>query len=71
MRSGSDGLGKWQSERRRVADDYARAIGGPAPQRIVAVWLIAVSLFQHGQGVADFAEIAVRTGDERIEVVGG
>ena len=71
VRSGSDGLGKWQQERRQVAADYARAIGGPVPQRIVAVWLIAVSLFQHGQGVADFAEIAVRSGDERIEVVGG
>ena len=55
----------------RVVADYARAIGGPAPKRIVAVWLIAVSLFQHGQGVADFAEIEVRTGDERVEVVNG
>ena len=71
MRSGSDGLGKWQREQRRVAADYARAIGGPAPHRIVAVWLIAVSLFQHGQGVADFAEIEVRSGDERVEVVNG
>jgi len=71
VRSGSDGLGKWQSERRRVGDDYARAIGGATPQRIVAVWLIAVSLFQHGQGVADFAEIEVISGGERVEVVNG
>jgi len=71
VRSGDDGLGKWQSERRRVAEDYARAIGGPTPQRIVAVWLIAVSLFQHGRGIADFAEIEVRTGDRRVEVVSG
>lgn len=70
VRSGEAGLGKWQSERRSVAADYAKAIGGPAPERIVAVWLIAVSLFQHGRAVADFAEIEVRSGEQRIEVVG-
>ena len=50
-------------------DDYRRAIGEP-PARIAAVWLIAVSLFQHGRGQAEFAEIALTSGGERLEVVG-
>ena len=55
VRSGARGLGEWQSERRRVQADYRTAIGEP-PQRIVAVWLIANSVFQHGKGIAAFAD---------------
>ncbi|MEX2207122.1 MAG: DUF3047 domain-containing protein [Myxococcota bacterium] len=69
VRSGGEGLGVWQSERRNVYADYARAIGAP-PGRIVAVWLIAVSLFQHGRGEAEFAEIALTSAGERAELVG-
>jgi len=69
VRSGLEGLGEWQNERRNVHADYRRAIGEP-PSRIVAVWLIAVSLFQHGCGEAEFAEIALSSGGERVEVVG-
>lgn len=69
VRSGPAGLGQWQAERRNVWDDYRRAIGEP-PGRIVAVWLIAVSLFQHGRGAAEFAEIALTSDGERVEVVG-
>jgi hypothetical protein len=36
----------------------------------VAVWLIAVSLFQHGRGAAEFAEISLTSDGERVEVVG-
>jgi hypothetical protein len=70
IRSGPEGMGVWQSERRQVYPDYVRAIGGEPPARIVAVWLIAVSLFQHGRGEAEFAEIALRADGERVEVVG-
>jgi hypothetical protein len=70
VRSGTEGLRAWQSERRNVYGDYARAIGGLPPGRIVAVWLIAVSLFQHGRGEAEFAEIALTSNGERVEVVG-
>ena len=69
VRSGSDGLGTWQSECRRVLADYRIAMGEP-PKRVVAVWLIAVSLFQHGRGLAEFADIAVTSGGKTIEVVG-
>jgi len=36
-------------EKRNLWNDYAKAIGGPPPARIVAVWLIAVSNFRHGR----------------------
>jgi hypothetical protein len=69
VRSGSSGLGAWQSERRRVQDDYRAAIGEP-PQRIVAVWLIANSVFQHGAGIAEYADIAIEGGGKTLEVIG-
>lgn len=69
VRSGREGLGLWQNERRNVFVDYSRAMGEP-PARMVAVWLIAVSLFQHGRGEAEFADIAVTSAGERVEVVG-
>ena len=63
VRSGSTGLGEWQHERRNVYDDYRGALGEP-PKRIVGVWLIAVSLFRHGEGVAKIADIEL-AGDGR------
>lgn len=69
VRSGAEGLGLWQNERRNVFVDYSRAMGEP-PARIVAVWLIAVSLFQHGRGEVEFADIALTSDGERVEVVG-
>jgi hypothetical protein len=69
VRSGASGLGEWQSERRSVMADYRAAIGEP-PARMVAVWLIAVSLFQHGAGVAEFADISVHGGGKSVEVIG-
>lgn len=69
VRSGSEGLGHWQSERRNVFSDYSGAMGSP-PSKIVAVWLIAVSMFQHGRGEAEFEDIVLSSGGERVEVVG-
>ena len=69
VRSGVEGLGQWQNERRNVFADYSQAIGAP-PARIVAVWLIAVSLFQHGRGEAEFADITLTSGGERVELRG-
>lgn len=59
LRSGTAGLGQWHSERRMIAADYAEALGGPMPTRVVRVWLIANSIFQRGHGKARFARIAV------------
>jgi len=69
VRTGGEGLGQWQSERRNVFADYSRAIGTP-PARIVAVWLIAVSLFQHGRGEAELADITLTSNGERVELIG-
>ncbi|HXX49008.1 MAG TPA: DUF3047 domain-containing protein [Myxococcota bacterium] len=69
VRSGPAGLGEWQSERRSVQADYRRAIGEP-PRRVVAAWLIATSVFQHGTGLAEFAEIALSGGGRVLEVSG-
>jgi hypothetical protein len=68
VRSGSEGLGAWQSESRNVYQDYTRALGEP-PKRIVAVWLIAVSLFRHGEGVAEIADIELRGGGGGLRVL--
>lgn len=67
VRSGSDGLGRWHEESRPVLADYERAVGDP-PRRVVAVWLIAVSLFQRGRARAEFADIELRRGSECVRV---
>ncbi len=69
VRSGTQGLGTWLTESRGVRADYAAAIGEPVPRRVVAVWLIAVSLFKHGIGEADFADISLATSGERLRVL--
>lgn len=67
IRSGTAELGQWLSERRDVLADYARAIGGPPPQAIVAVWLIANTAFQRGEGKCQYRRIVVS--DESGEAV--
>jgi hypothetical protein len=71
VRSGADGLGAWQTERRDVLRDYERAIGGAAPTRITGVWLIAVSIFQKGRGEAEFADIEITSDGRVIRVLDG
>jgi hypothetical protein len=60
IRSGYEGLGRWVSEERDVWRDYQNAIGSP-PERIVGVWLIAASIFQHGQGRCEYRDIELDT----------
>lgn len=62
VRSGTADLGGWVDEERPVLADHRVAIGGAAPARITAAWLIAVTLHQGGR---------VRGGFERIELVDG
>ncbi len=59
VRSGRKELGQWQSEHRNLKADYAQAIGGTLPSKIVRVWLIANSVFQRGHGEAKFADIVL------------
>ncbi len=59
VRSGLDDLGQWLAEERDLYADYADRIGGPMPENIVRVWLIAVSIFQQTEGKCQFADIAI------------
>lgn len=68
VRSGAEGLGEWHSESRRVRADYERAIGEP-PARIVAAWLIVVSLFGHRRARACFSDIVLREGDAILRIL--
>ena len=67
VRTGDAGLGRWLDEERAVLRDYERAVGAP-PERIVGVWLIAVSLFQRRRGRCAYAGIELHDGD-RVERV--
>jgi hypothetical protein len=69
VRSGREQLGAWQDEQRSVLSDYHAAIGGPTPSEIVAVWLIAVSVFQQRTGSCDYASIAVRSGARTVQLL--
>jgi hypothetical protein len=68
VRSDLAKLGVWLEESQPILDDYERAIGGEPPKRIVAVWLIAVSIFQRRKGICSFAKIRLLsdTGEVRI-----
>lgn len=63
VRSGTADLGQWLCEEQNILDHYRTAIGGEPPARIRRVWLIGVSLFQHGEGEATFGDILLRDVD--------
>jgi len=62
VRSGTAELGHWLPESQPVLDDYRIAIGGEIPSRIVAVWLIANTAFQRGQGECRYRGIRLHNG---------
>ena len=68
MRSGTAGLGHWQAEERYVHADVLAAMGEPLA-RIVRLWLIAVSSFQHGIARAEFADIVLEDGVRTLRVL--
>lgn len=68
LRSGESGPGEWHAEERPLYQDYRVAVGDP-PQRIVAVWLIAVSVFQKGQGATQFAGVELVDGERVLSVL--
>jgi len=78
VRSGHEGLSRWQREDRNLYADYRRAIHERAtrahadaamPARVVRVWFIAVSLFQRNTGRCEYAGIRLSNGDETIAVL--
>jgi hypothetical protein len=62
VRSGERDVGKWLAERRNVAADYGKYVGGPAPGRIVQVWFIANTIIQQGEANASFGDIVLTPG---------
>lgn len=68
LRSKASDLGRWLAEERPLRADYARAVGAP-PARIVRVWLIAVSVFQRGHGICEYADIELVDGARRLKVL--
>lgn len=67
VRSGPRDLGRWVEEERDLVADYRRFIG-PEPRRVVRVWLIAVSLFQRGEGRALYRDIELDNGLEVLRL---
>lgn len=65
VRSGTRQLGQWVDERRNLAADYRKAIGGELPKRIVGVWLIANTVFQRGEGRCRYRAITLEDGTNR------
>ncbi len=68
VRSGDDRLQTWYDEARHVHADVIESMGLP-PARITAVWLIAVSTFQHRTARASFAGITLSDGRESVEIL--
>jgi len=68
IRSGHERLGRWIDEERDLWRDYQNAIGSP-PARIVGVWLIAASVFQHGQGRCEYRDIELVAASKARRVV--
>ncbi|TDU25768.1 DUF3047 family protein [Panacagrimonas perspica] len=68
VRSGTEQLGRWLDERRNIADDYRKAIGGELPKKIVGVWLIANTVFQRGEGKCRYRDIVLEDGQGRLKI---
>ena len=67
LHSGTAGLGQWLQEERNLYADYQRWVGKP-PARILRIWLIALSMFQHGEGQGEYGAIEFLTGDQVVIV---
>lgn len=68
VRTGLSELGKAKEESRDVYTDYHAHIAGPA-KRIVSIWLIAVSIFQHSKGQCRYEQIVLRNAEAQVTVL--
>lgn len=68
LRNDPNEMGQWLDEDRNVYDDYQKAISGPMPKRVVAIWLIANAAFQRGQGDCRYRGIALQSGESVIVI---
>lgn len=68
VRSGQQGLGQWQNERRNIYNDYQRYMGDP-PARIKKIWLIANSVFQRNHASCDYSDIVLHNANDTLQVL--
>ena len=68
LRSGARGLGRWMSEEQSVLLDYQKIVGGELPERIIGVWLIAVSAFQRQSGLAAYRDLQLLASDGVVRI---
>ena len=68
VRTGLTELGKLQDESRDVYTDYQAHIQGAAT-RVVSVWLIAVSIFQHSKGQCRYETIQLHNPSTQLTVL--
>jgi len=67
-RNGKDDLNKWLNEEKNILEYYKKTIGGVLPKKITHVWLIGVSIFQHGNGESQFGDIVLKDDKTSIQV---
>jgi hypothetical protein len=68
VRSGDFETGQWRAEKQPLLADYAKAIGGAPPARIVGVWLIAVSAFQGRRGECEYSAIELTDANASVAI---
>lgn len=68
VRNTQSGLARWHEEQRNILEDYQQAIGGPIPERVVAVWLIANSAFQNGHGRCYYRGINLKDANGTVAI---
>jgi hypothetical protein len=69
VRSGSSGIGEWQTEERALRADRDKAIGGATPQEVVRVWLIVTCVCGGGEAPGSYADIELVDSDQTIRVL--
>ena len=61
--------GSWQTHERNVLADYAEAVPGDLPKKIVGVWFIANNVFAKQPGKALFRNLKIQQGGEEIALI--
>jgi hypothetical protein len=69
VRSGTTGIGEWQTEERALRADRNKAIGGAPPLEVVRVWLIVTCLCGGGEARGSYADIELVDSDETLRVL--
>lgn len=62
-------LGTWQRHERNVLDDYATAVPGELPSKIVGIWFIGANLLAKLPGKASFRDAKILQGDQEVSLL--